>query len=208
MRVSLPADSYRSPEQVVGFYQRLMERVQQLPGVASAGAARSLPLGSTIGDFGLTVEGYVPPPGTRRERRLADRHATAISTRWASVSFAAAAITPADTTRGHARRARQRGDGAAILARTRSRSAVACRSAAAADRVRGSPSSGSSAMCGTTASPIPSRKSSTFRTPSGTSRRESDSGNDARDQELVVSIRADVPRPRRDPCARSESAGR
>ena len=65
MRVALPAESYRSPEQVVGFYQRLMERVKQLPGVASAGAARSLPLGSTIGDYGLTVEGFVPPPGTR-----------------------------------------------------------------------------------------------------------------------------------------------
>src|SRR5205085_6181189 len=33
-------------------------------GVAAAGAARSLPLGSTIGDFGLGVDGYVPPPGT------------------------------------------------------------------------------------------------------------------------------------------------
>ena len=65
MRVALPAESYRSPEEVVGFYQRLMERVKQLPGVASAGAARSLPLGSTIGDYGLTVEGFVPPPGTR-----------------------------------------------------------------------------------------------------------------------------------------------
>jgi putative ABC transport system permease protein len=65
MRVSLPAESYRSPEQVIGFYQRLMERVRQLPGVAGAGAARSLPLGSTIGDYGLTIEGFSPPPGTR-----------------------------------------------------------------------------------------------------------------------------------------------
>ena len=29
-----------------------------------AGAVRALPLGSTIGDFGLRIEGYVPPPGT------------------------------------------------------------------------------------------------------------------------------------------------
>ena len=64
MRVSLPAAGYASPEQVVGFYERLLERVRQLPGVKTAGAARLLPLGSTIGDFGLMVEGYVPPPGT------------------------------------------------------------------------------------------------------------------------------------------------
>ena len=64
MRVSLPATSYESPEQVVAFYQRLLERVRQLPGVRSAGAARLLPLGSTIGDWGLRIEGYTPPPGT------------------------------------------------------------------------------------------------------------------------------------------------
>ena len=64
MRVSLPAAGYASPEQVVGFYERLLDRVRQLPGVKTAGAARLLPLGSTIGDFGLMIEGYVPPPGT------------------------------------------------------------------------------------------------------------------------------------------------
>jgi putative ABC transport system permease protein len=64
MRVSLPVESYPNPEQVVIFYQRLLEKVRQLPGVSLAGAARSLPLGSTIGDFGLTVEGFNPPAGT------------------------------------------------------------------------------------------------------------------------------------------------
>jgi putative ABC transport system permease protein len=64
MRVSLPEASYAKPESVVGFYERLMEQVRALPGVTMAGAARSLPLGSTIGDFGMMVDGYVPPPGT------------------------------------------------------------------------------------------------------------------------------------------------
>jgi putative ABC transport system permease protein len=64
MRVSLPQASYPSPDEVVGFYERLIDRVRVLPGVQTAGAARLLPLGSTIGDFGLMVEGYVPPPGT------------------------------------------------------------------------------------------------------------------------------------------------
>ncbi|PYR91497.1 MAG: ABC transporter permease [Acidobacteria bacterium] len=64
MRVSLPEATYPKPEQVVAFYSRLAENVRALPGVAAAGAARSLPLGSTIGDFSLGIDGYVPPPGT------------------------------------------------------------------------------------------------------------------------------------------------
>jgi putative ABC transport system permease protein len=64
MRVALPAATYQQPEQVVAFFERLMDNVRPLPGVQRAGAARLLPLGSTIGDFGMMVEGYQPPPGT------------------------------------------------------------------------------------------------------------------------------------------------
>jgi putative ABC transport system permease protein len=64
LRLSLPAASYQTPEQVVGFYSRLLERTRAIPGVRTAGAVRALPLGSTIGDFGLRVEGFMPPPGT------------------------------------------------------------------------------------------------------------------------------------------------
>ena len=64
MRLSAPQGTYETPEQVVQFYERLLDRIRQLPGVRVAGAVRSLPLGSTIGDFGLRIEGYVPPPGT------------------------------------------------------------------------------------------------------------------------------------------------
>jgi putative ABC transport system permease protein len=64
MRVALPQASYGSPEQVVVFFQQLLDKVRALPGVRGAGAIRVLPLAATIGDSGLTVEGYVPPPGT------------------------------------------------------------------------------------------------------------------------------------------------
>ena len=64
MRIALPQTTHPTPEQVSAFYRRLLERVRQMPGVRSAGAVRALPLGSTIGDWGLLVEGYVPPPGT------------------------------------------------------------------------------------------------------------------------------------------------
>ena len=63
MRIALPNTTYARPEQVVNFYATLTDRIQSIAGVTAAGAARSLPLGSTIGDFGLRVDGYVPPQG-------------------------------------------------------------------------------------------------------------------------------------------------
>src|SRR4029078_3138145 len=63
MSVSLPRASYDDAH-VVDFYSRLVDQVKAVPGVTNAGTARSLPLASAIGDFGLRVDGYVPPPGT------------------------------------------------------------------------------------------------------------------------------------------------
>ena len=97
MRVSLPAASYEKPEQVVLFYQQLLAQVRQLPGVRTAGAARSLPLGSTIGDFGLRVDGYVPPPGTNAKgdwQIVTDGYLEAIGERLVG----GRALTAADTS--------------------------------------------------------------------------------------------------------------
>ena len=55
---------YAKPEAVVALYRTLLDRVREIPGVRKAGVVRSLPLASSIGDRGLTVEGYQPPPGT------------------------------------------------------------------------------------------------------------------------------------------------
>jgi putative ABC transport system permease protein len=63
MTVSVPSATYESPEQVVNFFRELVQRTRTLPGVEQAAAVRSLPLASQIGDFGLTIEGYTPPPG-------------------------------------------------------------------------------------------------------------------------------------------------
>jgi putative ABC transport system permease protein len=57
----LPPATYATPQQVTGTFERLLERVRTLPGVERAGLMRSLPLGTTIGDSGFMVEGYVPP---------------------------------------------------------------------------------------------------------------------------------------------------
>jgi putative ABC transport system permease protein len=60
MRIALPQASYEKQEEVVAAYERLLERVRALPGVRHAGLMRALPLGTTIGDWGLTIEGYTP----------------------------------------------------------------------------------------------------------------------------------------------------
>ncbi len=63
MRLALPASRYESPEQVVDFYRRLLDDVRAVPGVAAAGVVRALPLATTIGDYGLDIDGYVEAPG-------------------------------------------------------------------------------------------------------------------------------------------------
>jgi predicted permease len=63
MRVSVPPARYDTPEKVIDFYRQLNERVRALPGVQSAGFVRVLPLATTIGDFGLDIDGFVESPG-------------------------------------------------------------------------------------------------------------------------------------------------
>jgi predicted permease len=63
MRLALPAAQYDTPEKVAGFYDRLLSDVRATPGVERAGLLRLLPLAAQIGDWGLTIEGYTPPPG-------------------------------------------------------------------------------------------------------------------------------------------------
>ena len=63
MRVAVPAARYDTPEKVVDFFRQLNEKVRALPGVQSAGFVRVLPLATTIGDFGLDVDGFEERPG-------------------------------------------------------------------------------------------------------------------------------------------------
>jgi len=62
LRLTTPAATYPEEADVVGFYEELLRRVRALPGVREAGAARLLPLASTMGDAGVRVEGYQPGP--------------------------------------------------------------------------------------------------------------------------------------------------
>jgi predicted permease len=57
-RLSLPRSAYPEALDVIRFYRALLDETRALPGVKSAGLLRSLPLGESIGDWGIDVEGY------------------------------------------------------------------------------------------------------------------------------------------------------
>jgi predicted permease len=63
MRLALPASVYDTPDKAVDFYEQLVTRARAIPGVERAGLIRSIPLAQQIGDWGLSVDGYQPPPG-------------------------------------------------------------------------------------------------------------------------------------------------
>jgi putative ABC transport system permease protein len=56
---------YPRPEAMIRLYDEMLESIRRLPGVAAAGAVRKLPLASELGDWGLQVEGFAPPPGEK-----------------------------------------------------------------------------------------------------------------------------------------------
>ena len=59
--ISLPRNQYTKPDQWLGFYERLVERLQAEPGVESAAAVLPLPLTGSGLNFGFTVEGRPAP---------------------------------------------------------------------------------------------------------------------------------------------------
>ena len=63
MRVAIPQTRYDTPERVEGFYRQLVDRVRAVNGVEHAGIVRVLPLATTIGDWGLDVQGFEEAPG-------------------------------------------------------------------------------------------------------------------------------------------------
>jgi putative ABC transport system permease protein len=63
MSVSLPDAKYDTPEKRVAFFEQLLPRVRNLPGVVEAGATTNIPFGSNWSTGSFTVEGYQPPEG-------------------------------------------------------------------------------------------------------------------------------------------------
>ena len=61
-RLSIPLEGYREREQVVRFFDRVLEGVRESPGVRQAGAVSGLPLQSERGDWDFYMEGETPGP--------------------------------------------------------------------------------------------------------------------------------------------------
>lgn len=55
--ISLPRTTYDA-DGAVTFWRDVLRQVEEIPGVRSTGAIRSLPLGGDLGDWGLDIEGY------------------------------------------------------------------------------------------------------------------------------------------------------
>lgn len=68
--LALPDASYSSQQQVQ-FYQRLLPRLQALPGVQSASAGWPLPLSQSGMRISFDIEGHPLPPGERNSERVA-----------------------------------------------------------------------------------------------------------------------------------------
>ncbi|HUI40415.1 MAG TPA: ABC transporter permease [Terriglobia bacterium] len=68
MALDLPGAKYQRGQDVLAFYQGLMDRLRQLPGVQSAAAGTSFPMVSTNWNHIFTPEGY--QPGARERAPL------------------------------------------------------------------------------------------------------------------------------------------
>jgi putative ABC transport system permease protein len=61
-RLSIPLEGYRERDQVVRFFDRVLDGVRSSPGVRQAGAVAGLPLQSQRGDWDFYLEGETPGP--------------------------------------------------------------------------------------------------------------------------------------------------
>jgi putative ABC transport system permease protein len=62
LRISLPRAGYADNAAVASFYEELLRRVRELPGVKAAGAVRILPFTGEMGDWSISVEGKPSSP--------------------------------------------------------------------------------------------------------------------------------------------------
>jgi putative ABC transport system permease protein len=63
-RLTLPAYRYADPTRIEGFHRELIDRLQQIPGVETAGSVTYLPLSGWSGGLDFSIEGR-PEPGAQ-----------------------------------------------------------------------------------------------------------------------------------------------
>ncbi len=65
LELTMTGERYKDKQAVLAAYHELWQRLENLPGVTSAGAVTSLPLSQMFAWGPITVEGRVPPPGEK-----------------------------------------------------------------------------------------------------------------------------------------------
>ncbi|HWE86140.1 MAG TPA: ABC transporter permease [Terracidiphilus sp.] len=65
VELTMAGERYKNKEAVLAAYRELWQRLENLPGVTSAGAVTSLPLSQMFAWGPITVEGRVPEPGEK-----------------------------------------------------------------------------------------------------------------------------------------------
>jgi len=60
--VDLPGATYKTPQQIVGFYRRLIDRLRAMPGVQSVAAMTGLPPMRQVDANDTDIDGYKAPP--------------------------------------------------------------------------------------------------------------------------------------------------
>ena len=65
LELTMTGERYKNKEAVLAAYHELWRRLENLPGVISAGAVTSLPLSQMFAWGPITVQGRVPPPGEK-----------------------------------------------------------------------------------------------------------------------------------------------
>jgi putative ABC transport system permease protein len=65
-RLTLPETRYREASDVTAFWNRVLERIRAIPGVASAGLVRVMPFSGQNAQSSYEIVGYAPGPGEAR----------------------------------------------------------------------------------------------------------------------------------------------
>jgi len=100
--IILPTSKYAEPRRQAAFFKEVVERIEALPGVTSAGGSDAVPL--ITGDNGpIRIEGR-PEPRPGGSRLIANRPKITpdISERWGFLCYAAAP-SPGQTTKTRCR---------------------------------------------------------------------------------------------------------
>jgi predicted permease len=62
-QLALPASRYATPADRAAFWERLLDKARQIPGVTSAGMTSNIPLSGNVSSGSYSIVGYTPAPG-------------------------------------------------------------------------------------------------------------------------------------------------